>query len=297
MLCNQTNWWARCHGQGDTWPGSYKSTWDGNTGSFCHSAKHSVCVCPIYRCRSLCSKIKPCQSLNQSLIRGVIKANSSFGLCVVCLGAKHAQSALEGAGCSHCERLSLRTLRSLWALFEEGAQNRAPSEVVETILQSRAPSTRKLYGLKWNLFTSWCRDRQLDPVNCPGSSVLEILQARLSAGLTHSTLKVYVAAITTYHAPLGGQSVGRHLLVTRFFRGALRLRPPLWSRMEALCKPPFEPFRGGFRSSSDTEYCLVSHYITEESWRFAGPVSGPLLTRLCARLGQSFPLPHTGLSS
>ncbi len=120
-VCNQTNWWARCHGQGDTWPGSYKSTWDGKTGSFCHSAKRSMCVCPIYRCLSLCSKIKPCQSLNQSLIRGVIQANSSLVLCVVCLGAKHAQLALEWAGCSHCERLSLRTHRSRRAFFEEGS--------------------------------------------------------------------------------------------------------------------------------------------------------------------------------
>ncbi len=58
-----------------------------------------------------------------------------------------------------------------------------------SILQSRAPSTRKLYALKWKLITSWCRDRQLDPVNCPVGSVLEFLQAQLSAGLTHSTLK------------------------------------------------------------------------------------------------------------
>ncbi len=33
-------------------------------------------------------------------------------LCVVCLGVKHAESALEGAGCPHCERLPLFTLRS-----------------------------------------------------------------------------------------------------------------------------------------------------------------------------------------
>ncbi len=31
---------------------------------------------------------------------------------MVCLGVKHADSALEGAGCPHCERLPLRTLRS-----------------------------------------------------------------------------------------------------------------------------------------------------------------------------------------
>ncbi len=124
------------------------------------------------------------------------------------------------------------------------------TEVVETILQSRAPSTMKLYALKWRLFTSWCGDRQLDPVNRPVGTVLEFMQARLSAGLTHSTLKVYVAAISAYHASLGGQSVGRHPLVTRFLRGALRLRPPVRSRippwdlavvLKALCRPPFKP--------------------------------------------------------
>ncbi|KAL0154164.1 hypothetical protein M9458_050623, partial [Cirrhinus mrigala] len=124
------------------------------------------------------------------------------------------------------------------------------TEVVETILQSRAPSTRKLYALKWKLFTSWCGRRQQDPVNCPVGSVLEFLQDRLSAGLTHSTLKVYVAAIAAYHAPLGGLSVGKNPLVTRFLRGALRLRPPVRPRvpswdlsvvLEALCRPPFEP--------------------------------------------------------
>ncbi len=62
----------------------------------------------------------------------------------------------------------------------EGAQLIASGlspEVVETILQSRAPSTRKLYALKWRLFTSWCGDRQLDPVNCLVGTVLEFLQA------------------------------------------------------------------------------------------------------------------------
>ncbi|KAI2645069.1 hypothetical protein H4Q32_028444 [Labeo rohita] len=46
------------------------------------------------------------------------------------------------------------------------------TEVVETILQSRAPSSRKLYALKWKLFTSWCGDRQQDSVNCPVGTVL-----------------------------------------------------------------------------------------------------------------------------
>ncbi len=123
------------------------------------------------------------------------------------------------------------------------------TKVVETILQPRAPSTRRLYALKWRLFTSWCGDSQLDPVKCPVGTVLEFLQARLSAGLTHSTLKVCVAA-SAYHASLGGQSVGRNPLVTHFLCGVLRLRPPVRSQippwdlavmLDALYRPPFEP--------------------------------------------------------
>ncbi len=122
----------------------------------------------------------------------------------------------------------------------EGAQLIASglsTEVVETILQSRAPSARKLYGLKCKLFTSWCGDRQLDPVwyslvqISQIGTVLEFLQACFSSGLTHSTLKVYMAAIVAYHAPLGGQSVGTDPLVTRFLRGVIRLRPQVRSRV------------------------------------------------------------------
>ncbi len=116
----------------------------------------------------------------------------------------------------------------------EGAQLIAsglPAEVVETILQSRAPSTRKVYNLKWKFFTSWCRARQQDPVNCSVGTVLEYLQARLSAGVSHSTVKVHVAALSAYHSPLDGNTVGKHPLVIRFLRGALRMRPPVRSRV------------------------------------------------------------------
>ncbi|CAM4662369.1 unnamed protein product [Leuciscus chuanchicus] len=138
-------------------------------------------------------------------------------------------------------------------LASEGAQlieSGLSTEVVETILQSRAPSTRKLYALKWRVFTSWCSDRRLDPVHCPIGTVLEFLQERFTAGLTPSTLKVYVAAIGAYHIPLGGMSVGKDPLVSRFLRGTWRLRPAVRSRvppwdlsvaLQGLSQAPFEP--------------------------------------------------------
>ncbi len=64
--------------------------------------------------------------------------------------------------------------------------------------------------------TSWCGQGLQGQVNCPTGIVLEFLQERFSAGLTPSTLKVYVEALAAYHAPLGGQSLGRDLLVNSF---------------------------------------------------------------------------------
>ncbi len=113
------------------------------------------------------------------------------------------------------------------SLASEGAQlidSGLSTEVVEIILHSRSPSMRKLYALKWKVFTSWCSDNMLDPVNFPVSTVLEFLQDRFTAGLAPSTLKVYVAAISAYHIALCGISLGKDPLVSRILHGTLRLR-------------------------------------------------------------------------
>ncbi len=104
-----------------------------------------------------------------------------------------------------------RTVETV-GLASEGAQlidSGLSTEVVETILHSRAPSTRKLYALKWRIFTSWCSDHQVDTVNCAVGTVLEFLQERFTARLAPFTLKVYAVAISAYHIRLGGISLGK----------------------------------------------------------------------------------------
>ncbi len=94
----------------------------------------------------------------------------------------------------------------------EGAQLIASglsTEVAETILQSRFSINEETECPE--VETQDAGDRQLDPVNYTFGAVLEFLQARFSTGLAHSTLKVYVAALAAYHAPLGGFSVGKTL--------------------------------------------------------------------------------------
>ncbi len=82
--------------------------------------------------------------------------------------------------------------------------------------------------------------------------VLSFLQELLDKGRSHSTLKVFVAAIAAFHAPIAGQSVGRDNSVVRFLKGARRLNPPrpltvptwdLPTVLRALKGPPFEPLQ------------------------------------------------------
>ncbi len=101
-----------------------------------------------------------------------------------------------------------------------------PQEVALTIASARAPSTRRAYALKWNLFIEWCSSHREDPRRCSIRAVLSFLQQGLERRLSPSTLKVYVAAISAHHDPIEGRSVGKHDLVVRFLRGARRLNPP-----------------------------------------------------------------------
>lgn len=76
---------------------------------------------------------------------------------------------------------------------------------------------KEIVHFKWRLFSFWCRERHLD-VNWPLCSVLEFSQDHFSAGLTPSTIKVYVVAICATHILMDRASLGRHLLVSHFHK-------------------------------------------------------------------------------
>ncbi len=127
-----------------------------------------------------------------------------------------------------------------------------PENVLNTISPVRASSTRRLYALKWSVFSTWCTNRGADPEVCDISLILSFLQELLEKGRSPSTLKVYVAAIAASHAPIDGQSVGRNNLVVHFLKGSRRLNPPrpvtvptwdLPTVLRALKSPAFEPLQ------------------------------------------------------
>ncbi len=84
--------------------------------------------------------------------------------------------------------------------------NALQSRVIDTLTEARAPSTRRLYALKWGVFVKWCHQAHIDPVTCTVSDVLSFLQYRLDSGSLPSTLKVYVAAIAAFRSSQSRQS-------------------------------------------------------------------------------------------
>ncbi len=147
---------------------------------------------------------------------------------------------------SQAQAVGSAPLASRWELTD------LPESIQNTISQARAPSTRRLYALKWSIFATWCSTRSTELDSCEISLILSFLQELLDQGHSCATLKVYVAAIAASHAPIAGQSVGRNNLVVRFLKGSRRLnarRPftiPPWDLstvLRALKGPPFEPLQ------------------------------------------------------
>ncbi|XP_016344499.1 protein HEG homolog 1-like [Sinocyclocheilus anshuiensis] len=121
-----------------------------------------------------------------------------------------------------------------------------PQVDVDIITSARAPSTRRAYTLKWNLFVEWCSSHREDSWRCPIRAMLSFLQEGVERRLSPSTLKVYFAAITAHQDPVNGESLGKH---EEFLRSVMRLNPPrpnsipscdLSLVLTALQRAPFE---------------------------------------------------------
>ncbi len=157
--------------------------------------------------------------------------------------------------------------------------------------EARAPSTRRLYTLKWSIFSAWCQERDLDLVFSDVSVVLSFLQEMLDKQRSSSTIKVYAAAIAAFHAPITRRSVGRDSAVIKFLRGARRMNPPhprtvhpcnLPALLRDLKGPPFEPLQPtSLRALSLKKYPATSTVVDESSRRPAGPLINPACLEFC----------------
>lgn len=120
----------------------------------------------------------------------------------------------------------------------------------DTIRNSRKPSSRLSYERKWNCFLRWLPLTSPPPSSAGLPVVFNFLLHLADAGLSLSSLKVYLSVISAYHTEVDGHSVFSHPLAKRFMRGLLLTQLPdrqlceAWDLPLVLCcltHHPFEP--------------------------------------------------------
>ncbi len=163
----------------------------------------------------------PCASTLRQQVRGVIHKSPGLSACLEApLHAGERPSCLGSGKMNACAVMGPACVATQREPFD------LPEYVLITTGEARALSIRRLYALKWSVFSAWCQNRDLDPVTSDVSVVLSFLQEMLDKQCSSSTIKVYTAAIAAFNAPIAGWLVGRNSAVVQFLWGTRRINPP-----------------------------------------------------------------------
>ena len=121
----------------------------------------------------------------------------------------------------------VRRLEAYWSGRDKG---RGLSSRAEFIIQSGwAEGTKSVYGLGYRYYTEFCKKHQMDPLVPDPVNLLNFLTFYFEVKKSeYRTLNCYRSAVssTLPNDPSTGLPVGQDPLVSRFFRGVRRLRPP-----------------------------------------------------------------------
>ena len=121
----------------------------------------------------------------------------------------------------------VRRVEAFWRGRTKGRRLSPGAESI--ILSGWAQGTKSVYGLGYRYYTQFCRKHQLDPFIPDPINLLNFLTYCFEVKkCQYRTLNCYRSAVssTLSHDPATGQPVGMDPLVSRFFRGVRRLRPP-----------------------------------------------------------------------
>ena len=108
------------------------------------------------------------------------------------------------------------------SLLDTGISKSAAS----LISSSRRPGSILNYDSSWRKWTSWCSEKQIDPVHCPISFILDFLAELFESNYEYRTINSYRSAISAYHSNIGGKPIGQHPEVCSLLKGVFIKRPP-----------------------------------------------------------------------
>ena len=93
------------------------------------------------------------------------------------------------------------------------------------IANPRRSSSTGNYESVWRKWVGWCRRRQIDPVSCDISPILDFLGELFNAGYEYRTINSHRSAISAYHQTIDGKGVGSNEKFCKLLSGVFNLRP------------------------------------------------------------------------
>ena len=113
------------------------------------------------------------------------------------------------------------------AVIRKRLQSKGVSEKAANLISSaRSKGTRKNYESAWKKFSSWCYGKQINPIQCPITDILDFLSHLFESGLEYRTINNHRSAISAFHDPIEGIHTGKHKLVCTLMTGIANERPP-----------------------------------------------------------------------
>ena len=134
------------------------------------------------------------------------------------------------------------------ATVNQSLQNKGFSvDTRKLMLASWRSSTRKDYAVKFNRFSSWCSEREIDPCAATVTNCADFLTSLFRKGLKFRTISGYRSMSSVLLPPMEGIQIGQHPDIVRLMKGVFNTRLPIkrlvpeWDLLEMLTKSPFEP--------------------------------------------------------
>ena len=133
------------------------------------------------------------------------------------------RSFTERTSFNHQQKSKVRGMENLSErLFLSGASRTASS----FIANPRNSSSTGNYESTWRKWVGWCHRRQIDPVSCEVTPVLDFLGERFNTGYEYRTIISHRSAISSYHQTIDGKGVGSIDKVCKILSVVFNLRPP-----------------------------------------------------------------------
>ena len=101
-------------------------------------------------------------------------------------------------------------------------------EASRRIIHNHAASTSAIYKSKWNIFSSYCRTKRIDPFLASDPQISEFLIYLFKdKKLAHKTLEGYRTAIAEPIRLKSGKDISKSMFLTRLLQSFARERPSI----------------------------------------------------------------------